>query len=202
MPLIYYRSVEGAEAALWKATEETGFFREELRKQGFPLEPALRIRHPEKVHQWYASRYLLCHLFPEAIQGYRENKPYLFNGPEVSFSHSRDCVAVIVSEFPSGIDVQWADPKLEKIAGKFLNLAELDVIPADDLLVKLSIIWSVKEAVFKRFGTEMPFKDIALTAYDPVSDTAMAEALRKGKKSIHRLIVDYIGGMSLAYIVK
>lgn len=198
---MYYRSVEGAEVALWKATERTDFFVGELRQQGFPIDPADKIKHPEKVHQWFASRYLLCEIFPEAIQIYRHQKPVLYNGPEISFSHSKDVVAVIVSENPSGIDVQWADPKLKLIASRFVNAADLEVIKASTEIISLSIIWSIKEAVFKKYGTGMPFKSIYIDHYDPVSDTATVKAVRENSVEEHKLVVDYIDGMSLAYVL-
>ena len=94
MPLVYYRSVKGAEVALWNASESTEFFRDSLQKQDFPMNPVEKIKHPEKAHQWYASRYLLCEIYPEAIQIYRDQKPFLLNGPEISFSHSQKHVAV------------------------------------------------------------------------------------------------------------
>lgn len=202
MPLIYYRSLHNAEIALWKATEETGFFKENLKEQDFPTDAVEQISHPEKIHQWYASRYLLCEIYPAAIQLYSQRKPYLFNGPEISFSHSLDVVAVQISHYKSGIDVQWADPKLKLISGRFLNDSDLDTVKTSDELISLSIIWSIKEAVFKYYGTDMTFKHIEVKHYDPVSDTAVAVAHRNGNQQSHKLIVDYIDGMSLAYVIE
>ncbi len=202
MPLVYYRSLQNAEIALWKATEDTAFFKDKLKDQDFPIDPAESIKHPEKVHQWYASRYLLCEIYPAAIQLYADRKPFLFNGPEISFSHSLDVVAVQISHYKSGIDVQWADPKLKVISNKFLSFNDLDIIKTTDELISLSIIWSIKEAVFKYYGTEMALKQIEIIEYDPVHDTALAVANRKGKTQTHKLIVDYIDGMSLAYVVE
>lgn len=202
MPLIYYRSVEAGEVALWHATEKTSFFKAYLQEQNFPIEAARRINHPEKLHQWFASRYLLSKIYPEAIQLYRNRKPFLYNGPEVSFSHSKQYVALILSQFPSGIDVQIADPKLKTIAPKFVNPTEMDLIKAPTELMRLSIIWSVKEAVFKKFGTEMPFKNIRIESYNPISEHAIVTTVRKGVKSAHNVVVDYIEGMSLAYVIK
>ncbi len=202
MPLIYYRSVKGAEVGMWNATESTEFFKERLLNQHFPMHPVGKISHPEKIHQWYASRYLLCEIYPEAIQIYRDQKPFLLNGPELSFSHSQKHVAVIISNFKSGIDVQWTDPKLKIIAPRFLNETDLKVIKTSSENISLSIIWAIKEAVFKKFGTEMPFKEIKIDKYDPVSDIAWATTVRKGEKLTHKLVVDHIDGMSLAYIVE
>ena len=202
MPLIYYRSVKNAEVALWKATEDSAFFKNNLIEQDFPIEPAEKINHPEKMHQWYASRFLLCRIFPAAIQLYADRKPYLFNGPEISFSHSLNVVAVKISQYKSGIDVQWPDPKLKLISKRFLSPGDLKTIHASEEIISLSIIWSIKEAVFKYYGTEMSFKKIEIIEYDPVSDTAVAKATRNGKVQKHKLIVDYIDGLSVAYVIE
>ena len=202
MPLLYYRSLPNAEIALWKATEDTGFFKESLIEQDFPTHAVEQINHPEKIHQWYASRFLLCRIYPAAIQLYSQRKPYLFNGPEISFSHSQDVVAVQISHYKSGIDVQWADPKLKRISQRFLSDVDLETVKTSDEIISLSIIWSIKEAVFKYYGTDMRFKDIEVTHYDSVSDIALAAANRNGENRTHKLIVDYIDGMSLAYVIE
>lgn len=202
MPLLYYRSLQNAEIALWKATEDTAFFKKNLIEEEFPTDPVEQISHPEKIHQWYASRFLLCRIYPAAIQLYSQRKPYLFNGPEISFSHSQDVVAVQISHYKSGIDVQWADPKLKLISKRFLNDSDMDTVKTNDEIISLSIIWSIKEAVFKYYGTDMTFKDIEVKHYDPVGDTALAVANRNGEKQTHKLIVDYIDGMSLAYVIE
>ncbi|NEN23974.1 4'-phosphopantetheinyl transferase superfamily protein [Cryomorpha ignava] len=202
MPLLYYRSLQNAEIALWKATEHSDFFRDNLKEQDFPTDQVEQIHHPEKIHQWYASRFLLCRIYPAAIQLYSQRKPYLFNGPEISFSHSQDVVAVQISHYKSGIDVQWADPKLKVISARFLNDMDMETVKTSDEIISLSIIWSIKEAVFKYYGTGLTFKHIEVKHYDPVSDTALAVANRNGEKQTHKLIVDYIDGMSLAYVIE
>jgi 4'-phosphopantetheinyl transferase EntD len=202
MPLIYYRSVKNAEVALWKATEPTSFFRDELLNQSFPIVPGDTISHPEKLHQWFASRYLLCEIFPAAIQLYSDRKPYLFNGPHISFSHSQDVVAVMVSAYPAGIDIQWPDPKLSKISVRFANPTDLKIIHSTNELLDLNFIWSIKEAVFKTYGTQLPFKEISIESYDPVSDKALIKARRKGKTIEHQLEVAYVDEMCLAYVLQ
>ena len=202
MPLIYYRSMHNAEVALWRADEETSFFKDSLIAQDFPTEAIMQISHPEKVRQWYASRYLLCRIYPAAIQMYHDRKPYLYNGPEISFSHSKDVVAVQISQYKSGIDVQWPDPKLKIISNRFLSPDDIKNTPTKDELLSLSIIWSIKEAVFKYYGTGLAFKNIEIESYDPVADIAMAVANRDGEIQRHKLVVDYIDGMSLAYVIE
>ncbi len=201
MPLIYYRSIANAEVALWRASEPNAFFLDRLSKEGFLMAPFEKIKHQEKRRQWLASRFLLCEIYPQAIQTYRQKKPFLFNGPEISFSHSNDVVAVLISELASGIDVQVPVEKLLKIAPKFLNAGELELINAPSDLLGLSLIWCIKEAIFKTYGHSLAFKDIRVEQYDPISDLASVRVLRFGQEYRHELVVDHLDGMSLAYLI-
>jgi phosphopantetheinyl transferase len=202
MPLSYYRSYAGAEVALWKADEPLDFFRKALVDQAFPVDPGDAIKHPEKALQWYASRYLLTVMFPQAIQTYAHRKPQLFNGPEISFSHSKTTVAVMLSQKASGIDIQWADPKLELIMPKFTTLNECGMVQGKDPIEVLALIWAVKEAVFKRYVTGLPFKDIRIMRHDPIADLTKVR-VRRGEKDVeHLLATPYLGDLALAYLIE
>lgn len=202
MPLLYYRSFEKAEVALWKTEETTDFYRSELDKQEFPTALGEAIRHPEKRHQWFASRYLLCEIYPAAIQLYRNQMPFLLNGPQVSFSHSRDAVGIMIAENHAGIDLQYPDTKLEKIAPKFLHDADEKIFVAMPRLERLTCIWAVKEAVFKVFGSGLPFRDIEITAYDPVKDQVVVRVTRNAELHQFTLILVFINKLVLAYLLK
>lgn len=202
MPLSLYHSIENAEIAVWRATEEIDFYKEYLAKNHFPTHRANLIKRPENIRQWYASRYLLCQLFPGAIQMYRERKPYLYNGPEISFSHSEDMVALMLSSFKSGIDIQVVNEKLERIAPKFVNPSDLKAIPFSNSLQQLCVIWSIKEAVFKYYTTELPFKQIRIQEYDLINNIANIEVTRRGKLQNHLVGVMNLGDFTMAYVIE
>lgn len=202
MPLKYYRSHAGSEVALWEAEEPLSFFSDALRKQEFPTAPGAEIKHPEKILQWYASRYLLCEIYPEAIQLYADRKPYLFNGPEMSFSHSKYTVAVMISNKTTGIDIQWNDPKLKTISSRYTDESEVKNIQAKSEIHALSLIWAVKEAVFKKYGTGMPFKDIHIINHDPIADECAVSVNRNGMTISHRLATPYLEELALAYLIE
>lgn len=84
-----------------------------------------------------------------------KGKPYLKNLPfHISISHSSDLVAVAVSRFPVGIDV-------EKIKDRDLKLCRKVCTEKDNEIIKNSHnpiedfykIWTAKEAYFKKEGT-------------------------------------------------
>ncbi len=202
MPLKYYRSHAGSEVALWEAEEPLSFFAEALHEQEFPTAPGSEIKHPEKVLQWYASRYLLCEVYPEAIQLYADRKPYLFNGPEISFSHSKRTVAVMISNKTTGIDIQWNDSKLKIISSRFTDLSEVKKVQAKSEIHALSLIWAVKEAVFKKYGTGLAFKDIHLLKHDPIADECSVAIKRMGESITHRLATPFLDDLALAYLIE
>ncbi|MEM9052787.1 MAG: 4'-phosphopantetheinyl transferase superfamily protein, partial [Bacteroidota bacterium] len=102
----------------------------------------------------------------------------------------------------SGLDIQRFDDKLIKIKSKFTTDKEVDRITTHSEIASLSLIWSVKEAIFKRYGTGVPFLSINIISYDPIKNIVMAE-LERGKRVVtHRLQADFIGDMSLAYVLE
>jgi len=201
MPLIYYRSHDEMEVALWEAEESLDYFKHSLEEQDFNIDAGRAINHPEKKLQWYASRFLLCRIFPQAIQLYRKGKPYLFNGPRISFSHSRRTVAVLLSQKNTGVDIQWIDPKLRIVAPRFTDETEIAKIKSTDDLRALSLIWSVKEAVFKTYGTELPFRDIEIKNFDALSGETMVSVKKKGQNIPHRVASHFPGDLALAYLI-
>jgi len=202
MPIAYYRLHKNCEVALWRIEEDASFFIQKLKEEQFPTGKGDLIKHPEKALQWYASRFLLIHSYPAAIDIYKDRKPHLFNGPQISFSHSGHYVGVLISRSFSGLDIQLFDEKLHRIKGKFTDDYEVETVKTASNLASLSLIWSVKEAIFKHYGTGVPFKSIRIKSYNPVENTAEAELNRDGRMVGHRLQADFIGEMSLAYLLE
>jgi len=88
-------------------------------------------------------------------------KPYLKDGKYVSISHSFSFSGIIVSDNPVGIDIEMQRDKIVKIAPKFVDYEceYLDTGNEDDIR-KLTVIWAVKESLYKLFATPgMLFKD-------------------------------------------
>jgi len=202
MPLHYYRSHSDCEVTLWKITEEASYFKEKLLEEGFPTEPGDAIARPEKALQWYASRFLLITSHPAAIDFYRERKPHLYNGPKISFSHSDIIVGVMLSQKNAGLDVQVFDEKLKRIKDKFTTSQEVWRIKAPTELAALSLTWSIKEAVFKYYGTGVPFKTVLIENHNPITKIVRVSLLRHGKTYVHKLFGDFLDDMSLAYVLE
>lgn len=78
-------------------------------------------------------------------------KPNLLDGKCISITHSFEFSAIIISEKVAGIDLEMQREKIIKIAEKFMD-TEFDFLPQikeQDFIQKSTVIWGVKEAIFK-----------------------------------------------------
>ena len=81
-------------------------------------------------------------------------KPHLADGKHISITHSFNFSAVIVSDTKVGIDIEKQRDKISVIAKKFIDY-EYDYLNANatDYINKLSVIWCVKESLYKLYST-------------------------------------------------
>lgn len=158
MPIFYQQDIdESTRLAVWQIEENEDFF-------DVPL--SRNIHHPNKRLQHLAGRYLLRYLFTDfpldLIEIADTRKPFLKDEAyHFSISHCSRFAAAIVSKHRRvGIDIEVPTPKVEKISHKFLHPQELKFVEenrsadlgesggADDFLL-LTLLWSMKESVFK-----------------------------------------------------
>jgi phosphopantetheinyl transferase len=137
------------EIALWRIEEELAFF--ESKFNGQP-----DIKNENKRLQWYATRHLVNEMLgtsPTVIKD-EAGKPLLENSSyHISLSHTTHFAAAIISErFPVGIDLEMVNPKVERIAHKFLRQDEINLIKEEEKTGKLILYWSAKEALYKLHG--------------------------------------------------
>lgn len=75
----------------------------------------------------------------------------------VSFSHSKDTVALIINPYPCGIDVETRAIS-EAVAERFFSQQEnltLQTYPSDTQAIYRQILWQLKEAWIKRNGSTL-----------------------------------------------
>ena len=165
MPIFFQQDIDGdTKLAVWKIEEAEEFFNVPLHRD---------ITHPHKRLQHLAGRYLLRYLFPsfplDLIRIADTRKPYLEDEVfHFSISHCSDFAAAIVSRNKRvGVDIEVPTKKVEKIKTKFLHADELAFFDGQQRtenpqvktgnksevpetpLRQLTLLWSVKEAVFK-----------------------------------------------------
>lgn len=106
-------------------------------------------------------------------------KPHLKNGKHISISHSHEFSTIIISDKIVGIDMELQREKIKIIADKFVNaeFEYLNLNHSDECIRKLTVIWGVKEAIFKiRNEAGISFKDhIKVNDFTLSSGKAIAE---------------------------
>ena len=66
----------------------------------------------------------------------------------ISISHSKNYCALGVSSNEIGIDIEEMNPRIERIAERFVNMDEKQLINEESVL-DLTKLWTMKEAMFK-----------------------------------------------------
>lgn len=205
MPIIRTIQIDDdTKLSVWKISEEEPFFRQRV-----AIEPEIHQSHKRLQH--FAGRYLLLELFPafpvKDIRVTDRRKPYLpDNSYHFSISHCGDYAAAIVSRKGAvGIDIELAQPKIEKVSHKFLSPREVAFIDPVRALSHKTVCWSAKEAVYKWYGLgSVDFREHMQLQPFPFMQTGMltCDFMKPDKNA--RLYLHYLmdGEMCLAWVVE
>jgi 4'-phosphopantetheinyl transferase len=105
-------------------------------------------------------------------------KPHLQGEKHISITHSHNFSAIIISDETVGIDIELQRDKITRIADKFCDseFQFLD-LESEEYIRKLTVIWGVKEAIFKiRNEKGISFKNhIRVCDFDLESEQTTAE---------------------------
>jgi 4'-phosphopantetheinyl transferase len=95
-------------------------------------------------------------------------KPFLNTKQNISISHSHEFSVIVVSPKKIGIDIELCQDKIKKIATKFVGFEENYI---QNEVVQLTIVWAIKEAVFKIMSqTGISFKTQLLVEKFDITD--------------------------------
>ena len=87
-------------------------------------------------------------------------KPHLNDGKHISISHSHDFSVIVLSDVNIGADLEILKDKTLKLATRFMDVSHLENLNPEDELIKATVVWGIKEAVFKlRNEIGISFKD-------------------------------------------
>ena len=165
---------------IWKITEPFA----ELNKQ-VVLNESNQIRlngMKSEMHQraFFSVRKLLQQAGYNDFDLYYDvfGKPHLNDGKFISITHSHNFSAIIISDETVGIDIELQRNKITRIADKFCD-SEFQFLDmdSDEYIRKLTVIWGVKEAIFKiRNEKGISFKNnISVCDFDLESKQTIAE---------------------------
>ncbi len=111
------------------------------------------LKSYELLQQLLASTPYTLHSTPSFL--YNEHgAPYLQNGPYLSISHCKQGIAVVVSDYPVGIDIEGIRTISEGLVQKAMNTDEQHQIAASaNPDIEFIRLWTRKEAYVKMQGT-------------------------------------------------
>lgn len=149
---------------IWKISESFQDLFSAVSLKDISLERLENMKSESHQNGFLAVRMLLQYAGYTDFDLYYDEfgKPNLNDGTNISISHSFGFSVIILSDKNCGIDLELRRDLIKKIARKFSE--ETFVYQCDedssDYVSKLTVIWGVKEAVFKvRNEVGISFKD-------------------------------------------
>ena len=154
MPLVFQQNINASsKLALWKIEEPISFFE----TSGFSTP---NINHSQRKLAHAAGRFLLSQTFsqisPETVKILPNGKPTLVDTNfHFSISHASNAVAVIGSQVPVGIDLEFDGAKAHRLSARFCHHEESRIgqMHFPESLEEFHLLlWTLKEAAYKCFG--------------------------------------------------
>ena len=141
MGIIRNTTENNCSIAIWD-TQET---LDELLKLSRPFY-LTKFKTEKRKKEFLASRLLVQEISQNTIITYNEfGAPELDNGKYISISHSKEMVAIIISEQQVGLDIEQISEKALRLAAKFISAKNQSNLTKE----KATLIWCCKEAIFK-----------------------------------------------------
>jgi len=201
MPIVVNNLINGnSKLGVWKLTEAI----EEL-EAIFPFIPEEttyynNLKNDKRKREWIVARILITELLKQRVLIKYTNygKPYIDNNSsKISISHSKNHVAVIISnKFSPGIDIEHIADRVQKVKHKFLQTQELEWCNNNELM---TLCWSAKEAIFKIFEKELDFHDIVISKFDESDSWFNASTNKNTPTTNFRVYFDRIENDVLTY---
>lgn len=87
-------------------------------------------------------------------------KPHLNDGKHISISHSNDFSVIVLSDVNIGADLEILKDKTLILAPRYMDVSHLENLDPTDELIKATVVWGIKESVFKiKNEVGISFKD-------------------------------------------
>jgi phosphopantetheinyl transferase len=150
------RYKDGSVIAVWKIEETEPELLIRCAVPSSELEEMNYISNPQRRLERLVVRMLLNEVMGEKIYlGYHDNgRPFLQNHTaNISITHTKTFVAVIYHpSLDVGIDIESLVRNFDAVEKKALSDAERDYLSDKHRQAQLCLIWSAKEALYKRVG--------------------------------------------------
>ncbi len=207
MPLYKSISVNSQTTVkIWKIEESYDALLKPLDLKQRSLERVLGMKSNSHQCGFLSVRHLLRDFgYTDQDLFYDDNgKPHLKDGKHISITHSFTFSGVIISDNEVGIDIEKQRDKIGIIAKKFVDY-EFNYLNknAEDYVRKLTVIWGIKESLYKLFATPgMLFKAHFLVIPFMLEDgTTIAWIDYKSKKYRYNTAFLEFEGFTCSYVV-
>ncbi len=183
---------EHTTAYFWKISEDIDWLFENVQlneKSICRLETMSSVEHKKG---FLAVRILLQHIgFTDFDLFYDEfGKPHLedkrqktkdksLDTQHISISHSHEFSCICISNQVIGIDLEKHKEKTLKIAPRFMDISHLENLSESDKIAKSTVIWGVKESVFKLKNEK------GISFPNHISESPFQLEDKKGKAQLH-----------------
>ena len=136
---------------LWKITETFEELFEEVELKDINHDRLNSMKSELHQRAFLSVRKLLqyCNYTDFDLIYDQTGKPYLKDGKHISISHSHELATIVLSDKNIGIDLEIVKEKALRIAPRFMNVSHLENLTEDDKMKKATIVWGIKEAIFK-----------------------------------------------------
>lgn len=135
----------------------------------------------------------------------QNGKPHLKDGKHISITHSFDFSAIIISNKPTGIDLEQQREKIIRIAHKFTDFDSdfFDKTNVEQTTRQLTAIWGIKESIYKFHSQKgLSLKDhINVFPFDLDSHYIEAEVNYENIRGIHKGCFYEFEGYTLVHLV-
>jgi phosphopantetheinyl transferase len=121
-------------------------------------------------------------------------KPHLTDGKHISISHSNDFSVIVISQENIGADLELLKEKTLKLAPRFMDVTHLKGLSEADSLQKATVVWGIKESVFKiKNEVGISFKDHIFESDFNLKDKQCKVTLRfNNKEDYFDVLFDFI----------
>lgn len=147
--LIFREHIGASELIIWRM-DETLEEMMELTKHHYDHELA-EISNPTRKKERITSRFLLETIVGRKVEvKYADSGKPFCDGVHFSISHTKNFVAVIVSNKPVGVDIEYKSDRIFRITEKFMHPDELKTLSECTEKQKFALLcWCAKETVYK-----------------------------------------------------
>lgn len=155
MPLYKTLNNRGNTAVyVWEITESEAWLRTDIKLSENSINRLLTMSSELHRRGFLSIRHLLHEAgYTDDDLYYSKNgKPYLKDGRNISITHSFTFTAIVISDLPTGIDIEKQREKIQRIAIKFIGHESEYLDDIEDPTRDLTVIWGAKESMYKLYG--------------------------------------------------